>query len=97
MNELKNKFMPGLVFHMTQVVFADNTKKQYNSAPKTEVVSMTQTTWSPVSAKAQKFKMAEPNIPVAESMGIEHEQQFDALALVHDIFELHNGGTHAGQ
>ena len=58
---------------------------------------MTQTTWSPVSAKAQKFKMAEPNIPVAESMGIEHEQQFDALALVHDIFELHNGGTHAGQ
>ena len=97
LNELKNKFMPGLVFHMTHVVFADNMKKQYNSAPKTEVVSMTQTTWSPVSAKAQKFKMAEPNIPVAESMGIEHEQQFDALALVHDIFELHNGGTHAGQ
>ena len=40
--------------------------------------------------------MAEPNIPVAESMGIEHEQQFDALALVHDIFELNNGGIHAG-
>ena len=30
-------------------------------------------------------------------MGIEHEQQFDALALVHDIFELNNGGTHAEQ
>ena len=48
LNELKNKSMPGLVFHMTHVVFADDTKKQYNSAPKTEVVSMMQTAWNPV-------------------------------------------------
>ena len=27
LNELKNKFMPGLVFHMTHAVFADNMKK----------------------------------------------------------------------
>ena len=53
LNELKNKFMPGLVFHMNHVVFADNMKKQYNSAPKTEVVSMTQTTWSPASKSSK--------------------------------------------
>ena len=30
---LKEKFKPGLVFHMSKVVFAENTKQQYNSAP----------------------------------------------------------------
>ena len=44
LNELKDKFKPGLVFHMSQVVFAENVKQQYNSAPKTEVVSMLHTT-----------------------------------------------------
>ena len=38
--------------------------------------------------------MAEPNIPIAQSMGIESEQHFDALALVHDISD---GGVRAGQ
>ena len=97
LKELKDKFRPGLVFRMSQVVFADNTKQQYNSAPKTEVVSMLHTTWNPVLSNAHTAKMAEPNIPVAESMGIEHEQHFDALALIHDIGEVNAGGVRAGQ
>ena len=36
LNQLKDKFKPGLVFHMSKVAFADNTNQQYNSTPKTE-------------------------------------------------------------
>ena len=43
LNQLKDKFKPGLVFHMSKVAFADNTNQQYNSTPKTEVVSMLST------------------------------------------------------
>ena len=43
--QLKEKFKAGLAFQMSKVVFAENTKQQYNSAPKTEVVSMLGTTW----------------------------------------------------
>ena len=82
LNQLKHKFRPGLVFHMSKVVFAQNMKQQYNSAPKTEVVDMLNTTWSPVLVTAGKPKMPEPAIPVAASMGIEREQHFDALALI---------------
>ena len=96
-SEQKDKLEPGLVFHMSQVLFAENVKQQYNSAPKIEVVSMLHTTWSPVLDSALKPKVAEPNIPIAESMGIEREQHFDALALIHDISELSRGGVRAGQ
>lgn len=95
---LKDKFKPGLVFHMSKVVFAENTKQQYNSAPKTEVVNMLSTTWSSVLNSAGKPKMPEPAIPVAACMGIEREQQFDALALIQDISDMSNGGqTTTGQ
>ena len=92
LKQLKDKFKPGLVFHMSKVVFAENTKQQYNSAPKTEVVSMLSTTWRSVLVSAGKPKMAEPAVPVAESMGIEREQHFDALALIQEISEINQGG-----
>ena len=79
---LKDKFKPGLIFHMSKVVFTENTKQQYNSAPKTELFSMLNTTWSPVLVSAGKLKIAEPAIPVAACVGINREQQFDALALI---------------
>ena len=43
-----DKFKAGLVFRMSKVEFAGNANQQYNSTPKTEVVSMLTTTWSPV-------------------------------------------------
>ena len=55
---------------MSKVVFVDNVKQQYNSAPKTEVVSMRQTTWTSILNQTGKPKMPEPNVPIAESMGI---------------------------
>ena len=90
---MENTFKPGLVFAMNKVVFTDNTKQQYNSAPKTEVVSMTSTTFNPVLVSAGKPKMPEPAIPVAASMGIGREQQFDALALIQQISAIAHGGT----
>ena len=93
LKQLQDKFKLGLVFHMSKVVFAENTKQQYNSAPKTEVVSMLNTTWSSVLVSAGKPKMAEPAVPVAESMSIEREQHFDALALIQDMSEINKGGT----
>ena len=78
---------------MSAVTFADNVKQQYNSTPKTEIVSMIDTTWSPVLASAGKPTMAEPAIPFAESMGIEREQHFDALALIQEAGPMSNGGT----
>ena len=95
---LENTFKPGLVFSMSRVAFADNAKQQYNSAPKTEVVSMTNTTFSPMLVSAGKPKMPEPAIPVAASMGISSEQQFDAMALIQHITPMANGGvTSTGQ
>ena len=93
LRSLENTFKPGLVFAMNKVVFTDNAKQQYNSAPKTEVVSMTSTTFNPVLVSAGKPKMPEPGIPVAASMGIGREQQFDALALIRQITPMANGGT----
>ena len=95
---MADKFKPGLVFEMSKVVFADNTKTQYNSAPKLEVVSMLNMSWNPVLVSAGKPKMTEPAIPVAESMGIEHEQHFDALALIQNVSTMSSGGlTSTGQ
>ncbi len=92
------KFQPGLVFEMSKVVFAANVKTQYNRAPKVEVVSMLNTTWTPMLASAAKPRMPEPNIPVVESMEIEREQHFDALALVQSVSAMSSGGrTSTGQ
>ena len=44
--QMADKFKPGLVFHMGKITLADNTNQQYNSAPKTEVVSMANTTFT---------------------------------------------------
>ena len=93
LKNLEKRFKPGLMFHMSKVAFADNTQKQYNSAPKTEVVSMMNTTFTPVLVSAGKPNMPEPAIPVAASMGIGREQQFDALALIQDITQVAHGGT----
>ena len=71
LKNMADKFQPGLVFEMSKVVCAANTKTQYNSAPELEVVSMLNTSWSPVLASAGKPGMPEPAIPVAESMGIQ--------------------------
>ena len=98
LKNMADKFKPGLVFEMSKVVFADNVKTQYNSAPKMEVVSMLNTSWNPVLASAGKPRMPEPAIPVAESMGIEHEQHFDTLALIQKVSEMSAGGlTSTGQ
>ncbi len=95
---LEGKFQAGHVFRMTKVVFAENTKQQYNSAPKTEVVSMQNTDWHPVLVSAGKPKMAEPPVPVSESMSIEHEQYFDVLSLIQNMSEINKGGvTPTGQ
>ena len=98
LNQLKDKFKPGLVFHMSKIAFAENTNQQYNSTPKTEVVSMLNTTWSPVLLSAGKPNIPEPAIPIVASMEIEREQLFDAMALVQEVSPLANGGTtKAGQ
>ena len=47
LKNMAEKFRPGLVFEMSKVVFADNTKTQYNSAPKLEVVCMLSTYLEP--------------------------------------------------
>ena len=95
LQQLESKFKAGLVFEMSKVAFADNTNRQYNSAPKTEVVSMAKTTFSPILVSAGKPSMPEPAIPVGASMNIGREQNFDALALIHDITEMKPGGTNS--
>ena len=98
LKELESKFKPGLVFEMSQVVLAENTKRQYNSTPKTEVVCMARSKFTSVLVSAGKPDMPEPAIQVAASMGIHREQHFDALALIHEITEMAPGGkTAAGQ
>jgi len=95
---MAEKFKPGLVFQMSKVGFATNVRAQYNSAPKLEVVSMCNTNWTSVMSSAEKPRMPEPSIPIAQSMGIAEEQHFDALALVQDVSEMNHGGqTSTGQ
>ena len=98
LKQLKEKFKPGLVFHMSKIEFANNVNQQYNSTPKTEVISMLNTTWSPVLVSVGKPNMAEPAIPIVASMEIEAEQRFDALALIQHVSETSPGGkTLTGQ
>ena len=54
---LKKRFMHGLAFQMSKDVLAENTKQQYNSTPKTEVVCMARTTFNRVLISAGKPKM----------------------------------------
>ena len=93
LKHLQEKFKPGLVFSMSKVVLAENMKQQDNSAPKSEIVSMINTTFSPMLVSVEKPKIPEPAIPVAASMGIGREQQFDALALIQQISAIAHGGT----
>ena len=98
LGQMKDKFTPGTVFRMSRVGFAQGVKKEYNSAPKTQVVSMLNTTWTAVLTSAGKPRMPEPPIPIVASMDIEAEQTFDALALIHDVSETAGGGqTQSGQ
>ena len=92
LKHLKERFKPGLVFQMSKIQFATNVSRQYNSAPKSEVISMTSTTWSPVLVSVGKPNMPEPAIPIVKSMEIEQEQAFDALALVQKVSEALPGG-----
>ena len=95
---LADKFRQGLVFQMSNVQFAHNVKQQYNSAPKTDVVAMHCTTFSPVLVSAAKPILPAPGIPIAACMSIGQEQLFDALALIENISEMAPGGTtSAGQ
>ena len=64
LKQLKERFKPGLVFHMSKIEFASNVNRQYNSAPKSEVISMLNTTWSPVLVSVGKPNMPEPAIPI---------------------------------
>ena len=65
LKDMSQRFKQGLVFRMTKPSFVSNVKQQYNSAPKSEVVSMLHTTWAPVLSSAGKPTMAEPSIPIA--------------------------------
>ena len=95
--ELEAKFKHGLVFAMSKVALAENMKRQYNSTPKSEVVCMARTKFDPVLAVgAGKPKMPEPPVPLAASMSIDREQQFDVLALIEGITETAPGGQLAG-
>ena len=96
--EMASKFKPGLVFQMSNVQLAQNVKRQYNSAPKTDVVAMHSTKFSGVLVSAAKPIMPEPGIPIAACMSIGKEQLFDALALIESVSEMaHGGTTTAGQ
>ena len=98
LKQLEERFKPGLVFHMSKIEFASNVNRQYNSAPKSEVISMLNTTWSPVLVSVGKPNMPEPAIPIVKSMEIEQGQNFDALALVQKVSEsLPGGKTFTGQ
>ena len=98
LKQLTDRFKAGLVFHMSKIEFASNVNRQYNSAPKSEVISMLNTTWSPVLVSVGKPNMPEPAIPIVKSMDIEQEQAFDALALVQKVSEALPGGkTPKGQ
>ena len=86
------------MFRMTKPSLVLNVKQQYNSAPKSEVVSMLHTTWAPVLSSAGKPTMAEPSIPIARCMSINREQVFDVMGIVREVSEVRSGGrTSSGQ
>ena len=91
---LLNKLKHGLVFTMSNVRLAENSSRQYNSAPKGEVVCLRQTKFEGVLAvSATKCQyMPEPPVPIAASMNINEEQHFDTLALIQEIGETQPGG-----
>ena len=95
--EMEKTFKEGLVFQMTKVAFATNLSQQYNNTPKTEVVSMQNTTWISVLSSANKPTKPEPGIPIAASIDMGREQLFDALALVAEVGPVGNGGMSGGQ
>ena len=98
LKDMSQKFKQGLVFRMTKPSFVTNVKHQYNSAPKSEVVSMLHTTWTPVLSSAGKPTMAEPSIPIAMCMSINREQLFDVMGIVREVSEVLPGGrTSSGQ
>ena len=82
----------GLVFRMTKPSFVSNVKQQYNSAPKSEVVSMLHTAFTPILGSAGKPTMPQPSIPIAKCMSINREQQFDVMRIVREVSELLPGG-----
>ena len=57
LREMVERFKQGLVFQMTKPSFVSNVKQQYNSAPKSEVISMMHTTFTPVLCSAGKPTM----------------------------------------
>ena len=93
LKQMKERFRPGLVFHMSKIEFASNVNRQYNSAPKSEVISMLNTTWSPVLVSVGEPNMPEPAIPIVASLDIEGNQMFDGLALVQHVSNVPPGGT----
>ena len=98
LKDMVDKCTQGLVFHMTKPSFVSNVKQQYNSAPKSEVVSMLHTTFTPVLSSAGKPTMAEPSIPIAMCMSINREQLFDVMGIVREVSEVLPGGrTSSGQ
>ena len=98
LKNMAERFKQGLVFRMTKPSFVSNVKQQYNSAPKSEVVSMLHTTFTPVLSSAGKPTMPEPSIPIAKCMSINREQQFDVMGIVREVSEVLPGGrTSSGQ
>ena len=98
LREMVERFKQGLVFQMTKPSFVSNVKQQYNSAPKSEVISMMHTTFTPVLCSAGKPTMPEPSIPISTCMSIDREQLFDVMGIVREVSELLPGGrTSSGQ
>ena len=98
LKDMSQRFKQGLVFRMTKPSFVSNVKQQYKSAPKSEVVSMSHTTFTPVLSSAGKPTMAEPSIPIARCMSINREQVFDVMGIVREVSEVLPGGrTSSGQ
>ena len=95
---MADRFKQGLVFRITKPSVVSNVKQQYNIAPKSEVVSMLHTTFTPVLSSAGKPTMPEPSIPIAMCMSINREQQFDVMGIVCEVSEVLPGGkTSSGQ
>merc|ERR1711940_507614 len=92
---MSQRFKQGLVFRMTKPSFVSDVKQQYNSAPKSEVVSMLHTTFTPVLSSAGTPTMPEPSIPIAMCMSINREQLFDVMGIVREVSELLPGGRTA--
>ena len=88
LKDMSHRFKQGLLFHMTKPSFVSNVKQQYNNAPKSEVVSMMHTTFTPVLSSAGKPTMPEPSIPIATCMSINREQRVDVMGIVREVSEL---------